>query len=120
MRGIAAFLTLAVLAACDPSGPGSIVGNVTGTALAGVVLEVEGVGIQGFGARGDTRAYSAAVPSRTNVHRLVLVSPTAGELEFEILVDDLAMESPVITVIEATDGGNALVPPSTATVSIER
>ena len=97
-----------------------MVGKVTGTALGGVVLEVEGVGIQGFGARGATRAYSAAVPSRTNVHRVVLVSPTAGKLEFEIMVEDLAMESPVVTVIEATDGGNTLVPPSRATVSIER
>jgi len=120
MRGIAALLTLALLAACDPSGPGSIVGNVTGTALGGVVLEVEGVGIQGFGARGATRAYSAPVPNRTNVHRVILVSPTPGELEFEIMVEDLGLEGPVITVIEATDGGNLLVPPSSATVRIER
>ena len=120
--GVMALAALLATAACDsgPSGPGSLVGVASGTSLGGVVLEVEGAGIRGFTARGATRLYSAPVAGRDGVHRVILVSPEPGDLPFEVEVDDVGMEGPVVTVVSAARGDNFVIPASTVTVRIER
>lgn len=114
-------LVLALLAAaCGPSGPGPLTGRVTGTDLGAVVLEVEGTGIQSFEALGSTRVYAGPVPGLANTHRVILVSPEAGRLDFRLNVDDRDMEGPVITVIEAASASNEALPVSSPTIAVER
>lgn len=113
---------LVAVAACDsgPSGPGTLTVVATGASLGGVVLEVEGAGIRGFAGRGSTRVYSAPVQGRTGVHRVVLVGPEPGDLPFEMQVDDLGMEGPVVTVVQAARDDNFVIPASGVSVRIER
>lgn len=118
-------LVLALLmaaAACDsgPSGPGTLTAVATGASLGGVVLEVEGAGIRGFAGRGSTRVYSAPVQDRTGVHRVVLIGPEPGDLPFEMQVDDIGMEGPVVTVVQAARGDNFAIPASQVSVRVER
>ena len=115
---LAASLTSFVLAGCDsgPSGPGSYYGRAIGPSVGGVVLEIEGTGIQGFTGRGSTRAYSAPVPGRPNTHRLVLIDPQGGDLGFDMLVDDLDMHRPYVTVVEATGTDNRRAAPGSVTI----
>ncbi len=110
------------LAACDtgPSGPGTLLGRASAESLGGVVIEVVGVGIQGFSARGTTQIYASDVPGRSDTHRVILIDPVGGDLGFEIEVDDRGMEGPVISVIQATDTDNATVPVSSVELSLER
>ena len=119
---VIAVVALLLTAACDsgPSGPGTLVGVATGTSLGGVVLEVEGAGIRGFTGRGATRVYSGRVPGRDGVHRVIVVSPDPGDLPFEMEVDDVGMEGPVVTVVSAARGDNFVILPSSVTVRIER
>lgn len=113
---------LLAVAACDsgPSGPGTLTGVATGASLGGVVLEVEGTGIRGFAGRGSTRVYSAPVQGRAGVHRVILIGPEPGDLPFEVQVDDLGMEGPVITVVQAARGDNFAIPASRVSVRVER
>ena len=106
---LVAGLSVLVLAACDlgPSGPGTIAGSVTGNATLGaVVLDVTWPGVVGFEGRGSTQVYSAAVAGSPERYRVVLVSPSGGDLPFAILVDDAYLESPVVTVVEAVGSDN--------------
>jgi len=111
-----------VLAGCDsgPSGPGAIEAIVTGETLAGVLLQVDGAGIRGFSARGDARVYGAPDADRPGRHRVIVISPSSGELRFAIDVDDLDMEGPSITILQATRADNRLVTPSAASIRIVR
>ena len=100
---------VAVLAACDtgPSGPGTVVGTVTGPPdLGAAVLDVVWKGVQGFEGRGSTQAYSAPVAGEVDRYRLVLVAPSGGDLSFSIEVDDVYLEGPVVTLVDATDASN--------------
>lgn len=117
-----ALVGLLALAACDsgPQGPGSLTAVAAAPSLGGVVLEVEGSGIQGFAGRGSTRVYSAAVEGRTGVYRIILIDPEPGELAFDLEVDDVGMEGPIVKVISATDGENHFMPASRVTVRVER
>lgn len=117
-----AFAALTVLAACDsgPSGPGSILARASAPSLGGVLLEVEGRGIRGFSARGTTQVYSAAVPGGGERHRVLLIDPVGGEIGFDIEVEDLGMDGPVIRVIQATRTDNAMISTGSVVVSIER
>ena len=106
---ILAGLNVLVLAACDlgPSGPGTVAGSVTGDATLGaVVLDVTWPGVVGFEGRGSTQVYSAAVAGPADRYRVVLVSPSGGDLPFAIAVDDAYLESPVVTVVEAVGTDN--------------
>jgi len=118
---VAVALALTV-AACDsgPKGPGSLTGTVTGAPFGGVVLSVDGAGIEAFDGLGNTRAYGAPLLSAPDRHRVVLVDPAGGTLRFEIRVQDLGMEDPVITVLVATDTDNAMISTGAAVVTIER
>jgi hypothetical protein len=80
---------------------------VTGPAdLGAVVLDVVWAGVRGFEARGGTQVYSAPVPGEQNHHRVILVGPTGGDLSFGVLVDDVYLEGPVVTVVEAVATDN--------------
>ncbi len=115
-------LSLLAIGACDsgPSGPGSLVGRVTGEALGGVVLEVTGVGIVGFGGRGNTQAYGAQMARPENTHRVILIDPQGGELLFEIQVEDVGMDLPVIIVMTATGDDNVTRLTAGVDVRVER
>jgi hypothetical protein len=84
------------------------------------VLEVEGAGIQGFAGRGDTRVYSAAVPGRSGVHRVILIDPVGGEITLEMQVDDVGMEGPIVTVVQAARADNASEAVRNLAVTVER
>ena len=102
-------LSALLLAACDlgPSGPGTVTGSVTGSASVGaVVLDVTWPGVVGIEGRGSTQVYSAAVTGSPERYRVVLVSPSGGDLPFAITVDDAYLESPVVTVVEAVGTDN--------------
>ncbi len=111
-----------VLGACDsgPSGPGTLEARVQGEAVGAVVLEVEGRGIRGFVGRGSAQVYSAAVPGRTDVHRVILVDPLGGEIAFAVEVDDRRMEGPVVTVVEAAGADDERISAGSVTVRVER
>lgn len=113
---------LLAFAACDsgPKGPGALTGRVTGEDLGGVLLRVEGSGIQSFSGLGSAQVYSAVVESKVDTHRVLIVSPDGGDLQFEIMVDDRAMEGPVVTVLQAALTNNRAVSAAVATVAIER
>jgi hypothetical protein len=113
---------LVAVGACDsgPRGPGTLTAVATGASLGGVVLEVEGTGIRGFAGRGSTRVYSAPVEGRSGVHRVILVGPEPGDLPFEVEVDDVGMEGPVVTVVQAARGDNFAIPASRVSVRVER
>lgn len=121
IRGMAVVGLLA-FTACDsgPSGPGALTGRVTGEDLGGVLLRVEGSGIQSFSGLGSAQVYSAVVESKVDTHRVLIVSPDGGDLQFEIMVDDRAMEGPVVTVLQAALTNNRAVSAAVATVAIER
>ncbi len=98
----------ALFVACDsgPSGPGTLVASVYGDALGGVVLEVTGAGIRGFEGLGDTRVYAAPVAGKPGTHRVLLIHPEGGELRFEIQVEDLDLDDPVVRVVSAAGADN--------------
>lgn len=108
----AAALALASLvvvsAACDsePGGPGTLVVNVTGAPLGGAVLQIVGPGIRGFEGLGNTQVYAAPIASNPNGHRVMLVNTIGSDLRFEIQVDDIGMEDPVMTVVSAAGTDN--------------
>ena len=99
---------LVVMAACDsgPSGPGSLIATVEADGLGGALLEVVGPGITGFDGLGDTRVYDAELANARNTHRVLLVDPTGGEIRFEIHVEDVGMDDPVLTVVSAAGVDN--------------
>lgn len=119
---VALVIAPVLVAGCDsgPSGPGHLSARTSGPTLGAVVLEVEGQGIEGFSARGSSRVYSAPVEGRSGVYRVIVLSPDAGSLPFEIDVEDMGMEGPVITVVSAADGANVAMPASEVAVTVER
>ena len=97
-----------MLAGCDsgPSGPGTLIASVTGNSLGGVVLEITGVGIQGFEGLDNTQAYAAPLAGSPNAYRVLLIVPGGGDLRFEIQVEDVGMDDPVMTVVSAAGADN--------------
>ena len=79
-----------VLVACEsgPSGPGELEAIVTGDMLGGVLLQVDGPGIQGFTALGDARVFGAPDAVRPGRHRVIVIAPSSGGLRFTIDVDE--------------------------------
>ena len=118
-----ALAAAALLSACDtgPQGPGTVSGTVTGAPdLGAVVLDVVWKGVQGFEGQGSTQAYSAPVPGEPDRYRVVLVGATGGDLSFGISVDDVYLEGPVVTVVEAADAANEPRAVSDLSVRLER
>ena len=104
----AALLGVLMLAACDsgPTGPGTLIASVTGKDLGGVVLEITGVGIQGFDGLDNTQVYSAPLAGSPDAYRVLLIDAEGGELRFEIQVEDLGLDDPVMTVVSAVGVDN--------------
>lgn len=110
-RATVAVLMAGLLAACDsgPSGPGTLSATVSGPqALGAVLLEVTGLGVQGFVGQGDTRVYGAELSAVDGKHR-VLVVGAGGTLRFGIKVDDLGAVAPVIVVMKTASVDNLVV-----------
>lgn len=107
---------------CDsgPKGPGALTGRATGENLGGVLLRVEGSGIQSFSGLGSSQVYSAPVENKVDTHRVLIISTEGGDLQFEINVDDRAMEGPIITILQAALTDNRAVSAAVATVTVER
>jgi hypothetical protein len=122
-RGIRWALLVCVLAlvACDsgPSGPGVLLVRVSGPGLGGALIGVEGTGIQSFAGTGSTQAYGAPVGGSGAAHRVLIIDPVGGELAFEILVEDLGMEPPILTVLTATGTDNSIQPAAGVVVLVE-
>jgi hypothetical protein len=116
------FAVLLAFGGCDsdPSGPGTVLVRLSAPNLGAAVLEVEGSGIRGFEGRGATQVYSAAVPGRSNVHRVILVDPVGGEISVDIRVDDVRMEGPMVTLVQAARDDNATEAVRNVAVTVER
>ena len=99
---------LLVTVACDsgPGGPGTLVATVTGNSLGGVVLEVRGPGIVGFEGLDNTQVYAAPLAQVPDAHRVLLIDPEGGQLRFEIQVEDVGMNDPVMQVVSAAGVDN--------------
>lgn len=120
VSGAVAAAAVVGVVGCGPSGPGALSGRVTGDGLGAVVLEVTGTGIQSFEATGSTQVYAAPLPGSTTTHRVVLVSPEGGRLDFRMNVDDRDMEGPVVTVVEAASTTNEVMAASIPVIAVER
>jgi hypothetical protein len=112
--GRAAPLALAAvalgLAACEPSGPGELVATVHAPVPTGaVVVELVGARMTGFDGVGDSRAFGADGVAADTVRRVVVISPSAGDLRFRVLVEDVGAEPPRAAVIEAVDPANRAI-----------
>lgn len=107
-RTMLAAAGLLAAAACDsgPGGPGTIVASVEGASLGGAVVEVRGLGIVGFEGLSGTQLYASPLPNVADAHRVLLIHPDGGELRFEIQVEDIGMEDPVLTVLSAAGVDN--------------
>ena len=120
-RALLAALAVTV-AGCDsgPSGPGALVATVTGESLGGVALQIEGAGIRGFEGLGETQVYAAPLAATPNAFRVLLVAPRGDELRFEIQVDDVAMDDPIMTVVSAAGIDNLTLLTAGIVTRIER
>ena len=107
---------------CDsgPKGPGSLLARATGEELAGVLIQVQGLGIQSFSGRGTTQVYAAETLGVEHTYRVLMIDPVGGDLGFEILVADREMEGPIITVLQASLLNGRSASAAVATVTIER
>ncbi len=112
------------LAGCDlfgPSGPGVLNATLTSSGeLGAVVLEVTGLSITGFAAQGDARVYGARLSEVDGLHRVVLISPTGGPMQFGIEVDDLGADPPLVTVLTAVNTKNFTTAATGIEVRVER
>lgn len=109
VRGLAVAVLAALAIGCDsgPKGPGVLDGTVEGpTPLGAVVLEVTGLGVEGFVGQGDTQAYGALLSPTEGRHRVVLVDRSGGLIQFGIRVTAVEAEPPVVTVVQATGVDN--------------
>ena len=113
---------LLALAGCDsdPAGPGTLLVRLSAPDLGAAVLEVDGTGVRGFAGRGDTQVYFAPVPGRSNVYRVIAVDPIGGEIGLDVEVDDVGMEGPVVTVVQAARNDNTTASVRNVAVSVER
>ena len=109
-----------LLAACgdDPSGPGALVATVVapdGVDPGGVVVEVSGAGVEGFGGLASSQAFAGDVVGGGTSRRVVVVGD--GPLSFQIDVLDVAAAMPTATVLTAVGRNNQ--PLSTAGFRID-
>lgn len=120
-------LAAALLAAgCgdDPEGPGALELRASASVpLGAAVIELEGEGLQGVEqpASGWVELVPVAPRNGVPVHRLVVIREQAGALAVRLQVTDVETVRPVVTVIEAADAADQLLPSPTAVqVSIHR
>lgn len=113
------------LAGCDlgegPAGPATVLGTITGSeTLGAAIVDLSWDGISAFEGRGDTRVYSAAVIGEGERHRLVLVGPAGGDLQFTIQLEDDLLYAPAVTVVSAVGTDNRSLPLDGLRVVLER
>jgi hypothetical protein len=113
-RGVAASILVILLATgcdSDPSGPGEITGEVltSGAELGGAVLQVVGVGIQGFQGDGGSRVYWAPMTAEDS-YRVIVIQGTPGHLRFQVSVEDVGSRSPSAVILNLVDGENTNLP----------
>lgn len=100
-------VALVVGGACSddrPDGPGTLTAVVDApTPLGAVVLELRGAGVTGV-TDGRDRVVSSRVGAEGERHRVVVVGETAGDLSFEVEVEDVAGTEPTAVVLSAVDG----------------
>jgi hypothetical protein len=106
-------LVLLPLVACDDGagGPGPLTGTIStpGPVLGGAVLEVFGKGITGFSGAGTTEAFFAPTDVEFT-YRVVILSTSPGELQFQVSVEDTKAKKPTATVVTLTSGENLPLP----------
>jgi hypothetical protein len=94
-------------AACEPSGPGALTATVqTPVPTGAVVIELVGRDLTGFEGVGDVRAFAADPQPTDSIRRVIVMSPSAGPLQFKVQVPDVSAPPPLATVVEAVDGSN--------------
>jgi hypothetical protein len=54
------------------------------------------------------------------VYRVIVVDPVGGDIGFEIQVDDVGMDGPILTVITAARTDNATMSAAGVAVRVER
>jgi hypothetical protein len=100
-----------LMGACDsgPKGPGQLTGRLRSgpIAVGAIVLEFTGTGITRFSGSGTTQVFSAE--TGPGVFRVVMVNPTAGEMDFLISVLDLEAPFPTVTAVEAVGADNGAI-----------
>ena len=109
-RRLGVLLVALLLGACSdggPEGPGTLDVRVRSSLPAGaVLLEVEGRGIEGVTPRGSVRAFHEQVgtdPDGDEVHRVLLVAETPGDMEVGLRVEDVGATRPRVVVLSASD-----------------
>jgi hypothetical protein len=114
-RSVVMGVLIGLAIGCDsgPSGPGDLTGTVqtSNASVGGAVLEVVGGGIQSFSGAGGTKVFWAPQDD-PRVFRLVVISPTGGELDFQVSVRDRGGRKPRATVVDLVDVDNLPVPVS--------
>ena len=81
---------------------------------------MSGRGIRGFEGLGNTQVYAAPIAGSRDDHRVMLIDPEGGELRFEIQVEDLGMEDPVMTIVSAAGVDNLTLLTAGIETRIER
>jgi hypothetical protein len=106
-------LVLLPLVGCDDGagGPGPLTGTIhtPGPVLGGAVLEVFGKGITGFSGAGSTSAFFAPTDVEFT-YRVVLLSSSPGDLQFQVSVEDVKAKKPTAIVVTLTSGENLPLP----------
>jgi hypothetical protein len=118
---LALALLLAAASACDsgPKGPGTLNATVTSPQpLGALVLDFTGGAVTGFEGQGDTQVYSADLGGTQPHHRVILLSPSGGQIRFGIEVSDVQAERPVVTAVTGATPTNQQVTPSGLQVRI--
>ena len=102
-------LVILLVTGCDsdPSGPGELTGEVltSGAELGGAVLQVVGVGIQGFQGVGGSRVYWAPMTTEDS-YRVIVIQEIPGDLRFQVSVEDVGDRSPSAVVLNLVNGEN--------------
>ena len=95
------------VAACEPSGPGEFTATVMAPVPTGAaVVEIAGRTIRGFEGLGDVSTFAVSSAVGDSIHRVILVSPSGGELRFAIRVEDVGGVPPRAVVVSAADPSN--------------
>ena len=109
-RSLRASVLACLLAAgaCDfgPKGPGALTGRVASGPIpvGAIVLEFTGAGITGFSEAGSTRLFFRE--NAPGQFRVVMVTPTPGEMSFQIQVEDVEAPFPSVATVQAVGGDN--------------
>lgn len=114
MRRVLALAVLTsglLMSACDsgPKGPGQLTGRLRSGPIpvGAIVLEFTGVGVTGFSGSGETRLFFAE--SAPGVFRVVMVTPTPGDMSFRISVQDVEAPLPTVTAVQAVGADNGAI-----------